>query len=128
MQTFLGPDGKPCVFEGDGYYSSDRAFKWVGANWVPVKQRRYMPRWLKALIWVGLGGIFAYAVYSSAASMSETQVYNTGFFFGIVALLVVVAVAIRYAGRLASGGTLVRGIVVGLFVLRVFLVFSRLHS
>ena len=124
---FLGPDGKPVIFEGDGYYSQDHTFKWAAGMWVPVKPPRRMPGWLTIALWIGFGGIFAYAVYASALTLSPTQVYDTGFFFGVVALLVVLALAFRYAGRFGSGGTIVRGLAIGLFVLRLVLLFARPH-
>jgi hypothetical protein len=128
METFLGPDGKPVVFEGEAYYSQDRRHKWNGIDWVPVKPPRYTPRWLSVALKLGFIAILIYAVIAAGASMSPTAAYNAGFFFGVVALIVVLVVLFRSAGSWGGPGIIVRILAVGLMGLRILALLARAHS
>ena len=128
METFLDPDGKPCVFEEGAYFSHDRRLRLSGAAWVAVAPRRYMPVWLKVTFQIGFVAVLIYAVYAAAQSLSPTQAYDTGFFFGVVAGLAVLGALFWFAGRWGGAGLIVRVIAACLFGLRVIALLARAHS
>ena len=42
-EVTVGPDGKPSVFDGAAWVSSDRKYWWNGAAWQPFKRQGFRP-------------------------------------------------------------------------------------
>ena len=119
MERFLGPDGKPCVFEEGAWFTQDRLLRWNGMVWQPVKPRRYTPRWVTLGLRIGFLLVVLYAFGSSVASLSPTAQFTTGYYLGVMALLVVLVVVFRYAGRWGYLGIGLQILCAAWFLLRV---------
>jgi len=50
MSEMVGPDGRPPVFDGAAWISSDGRYWWSGAAWQPIKKPGYRPPIAVALI------------------------------------------------------------------------------
>jgi len=79
MDTPIGPDGLPAVFDGGAWHSHDHRFWWNGAAWVPATQSAGGPWLIKAGIGLLLLALLGYAVYTTVATQSE---FAVGYYIG----------------------------------------------
>lgn len=116
MDTPVGPDGLPAVFDGGAWHSHDRRFRWNGAAWVPTKKSDAGP-WL---VRIGVSAIFAaligYAIYTT---ITTTSAYTIGYYLGVVAFFATLFVIYRFAGRWGWFGIVIRAGSVFLALLKV---------
>jgi len=116
METQLGPDGRPAVFEGGAWVSQDRRFWWDGAAWLPLKR----PGAGIPLVKIGMGllllAMIGYVAYTTLATESA---YTIGFYVGVIAFFAVLFVAFRFAGRWGWLGLAIRVVCVALAALKV---------
>jgi hypothetical protein len=68
VDTQVGPDGLPAIFDGGLWFSNDRRFRWNGAAWVPANK----PAGGSWLVKIGstllLVALLGYAVYTTMAT------------------------------------------------------------
>jgi hypothetical protein len=105
MDTPVGPDGLPAVFDGGVWQSHDRRFRWNGAEWVPTKNSVAGP-WL---VRIGISAIFAaligYVIYTTITTESE---YKVGYYLGVIAFFAILFAIYRFAGRWGWFGIVIR--------------------
>jgi len=116
MDSPLGPDGRPAVFDGGAWITQDRRYWWNGAAWVPLQPAcAGFP-----LVNIGIGIVFVaiagYVVYSLLATESA---YTIGFYIGVIAFFGILVAVYRFAGRWGWFGILVRAVSVALGLLKV---------
>lgn len=124
MATGIGPDGRPAVFEGGGWVSQDRRFRWNGGVWLPVKSQ-LVGYWLQR---VGVSIVFLALVgYVIVTIATTATVYGIGFYIGVVAFFAMVFVIFRSVGRWGVLGIAIRAASIGLALLKVLTLIARSH-
>jgi hypothetical protein len=118
VSTGIDPDGYPAVFEGGGWVSHDRRYRWNGVGWTPIVQPSTVGPWLKR---AGVGLLFlaviGYTVYSLGANQAE---YTAGFIVGMAAYFAVLFVIFRAVGnRWGCFGAGIRIVMIALAALRI---------
>lgn len=125
MATGIGPDGRPAVFEGGGWVSQDRRFRWNGANWTPVKTP-LVGYWLQrvgaSLVFLALVGYVIFTIATTATA------YTIGFYVGVVAFFGMIFLIFRLAGRWGVFGVAIRAAAIGLALLKVLTLIARSHQ
>ena len=112
----VGPDGLPAVFDGGAWRSHDRRFWWNGAAWVPTNKAT-AGRWLVKLgSGVVLVALLGYAVYTTIATKSE---YTIGYYVGVVVFFAILFAIFRVARRWGCFGIVIRAGCVFLALLKV---------
>ena len=106
MDTPVGPDGWPAVFEGGRWCSRDGSLWWDGAAWVPTNKKSATSSWLVRIgASIVLVALLGYAVYTTVATNSE---FAIGYYIGL-ALSVAILIAIyRFAGQWGCFGIVIR--------------------
>jgi len=117
VSTGIGPDGYPAVFEGGGWVSHDRRYRWNGIDWVPIAQPSAVRPWLmRAGVALLLLAVAGYTVYTLGADQSE---YTAGFIVGMTLYFAVLFVIYRAVGnRWGCFGAGIRAVMIGLALLR----------
>ncbi|SRR5579872_495248 len=116
MDTPLGPDGWPAIFESGAWLSHDRRFWWNGAAWVPLKT----PSTAIPFVNIGMGLLIAATIgYVAYTTFSTASAYTIGYFVGVIAFFGVVFLVFRFVGRWGWFGIPVRVVCVGLALLKV---------
>jgi hypothetical protein len=126
VSTGIGPDGYPAVFEGGGWVSHDRRYRWNGVGWTPVKTPSVTGPWLMRVgtwvLFIALGGVAVYTIVSNQAE------YSAGYFVGVVAFFGLMFVIFRgLGGRWGCFGAGIRVGVVVLALLRVLNLIAHLQ-
>jgi hypothetical protein len=117
MDSPVGPDGSPAVFDGGAWRSQDRRFSWNGAAWVPSKQQSTAGPWLVKLgIGLVLVALLGYAVYTTIATNSE---FTIGYYVGVAIFFAILVAIYRFAGRWGWFGIVIRTGCVFLALLKV---------
>lgn len=116
MDTPIGPDGLPAVFEGGAWVSHDRRFWWNGAAWFPLKKAGAG----SPLVNLGIGLLFLAIIgYVAYTTLATESAYTVGFYLGVTAFFAVLFVVFRFVGRWGCFGILIRGVCVFLAVLKI---------
>jgi hypothetical protein len=106
METPVGPDGLPAVFEGGAWHSHDRSFRWNGAAWVPSAKPSVAGQWLvRAGTVFFLVALLGYAIYTTVASNSE---FAVGYYVGAIIFFAILLVIYRFVGRWGAFGMVIR--------------------
>src|SRR5579864_5985922 len=106
MDSPIGPDGFPAVYDGGAWWSHDHAFWWDGAAWVPAKTPSGSGPWLVKLgAGVVLVALLGYAVYTTVATQSE---FAIGYYVGVVLFFAILFAIYRFAGRWGCFGIVIR--------------------
>ena len=125
MATGIGPDGRPAVFEGGGWVSQDRRFRWNGVVWTPVKTP-FVGYWMHR---VGISMVFlalvGYAIFTIATTATA---YTIGFYVGILAFFGMLLLVFRSVGRWGVLGVAIRAASIGLALLKVLTLIARSHQ
>jgi len=116
MDTQLGPDGRPAVFEGDAWVSQDRRFWWNGAAWLPLKRAGAAIPLVNIGIVLLILAIIGYVAYTMLATESA---FTVGFYVGVIAFFGVVFLVFRFVGRWGWFGIPIRVVCVALALLKV---------
>ncbi len=116
MDTEVGPDGLPAVFDGGSWFSQNRRYQWDGTAWVKSSRS---PEGL-SLTHVGFAVVFVavigYAVYTMVSTESA---FAIGFYLGAIAFFGVLFMIFLFAGRWGWTGSVIRVICVGLALLKI---------
>ncbi len=116
MDTQVGPDGRPAVFESGVWFSQDRRHQWNGADWIASHRSGEG----LSFAHVGFAAVFvavvAYAVYTMVNSESA---FNIGFYLGAIAFFGLLFLIFLFAGRWGWIGSVVRVLCVGLALLKI---------
>jgi hypothetical protein len=117
MATGIGPDGLPAVFEGGGWVSHDRRYRWNGVSWTPVKQQSVVGPWLErggvVVLFLAVAG---YAVYTIVSNQAE---YTAGYFVAVVVFFALLFVVYRAVARWGCFGMAIRGATIVLALLKI---------
>jgi hypothetical protein len=117
MDTPVGPDGLPAVFDEGTWHSHDRSFWWDGADWVPAAKESVAGPWLVRIGTIAaLVALLGYAIYTTVSTSSE---FALGYYVGVVLFFAVLLVLYRFAGRWGGFGALVRAGTIFLALLKV---------
>ena len=107
MDTPVGPDGLPAVFEGTTWRSHDGTFWWNGTAWVPTPKKSTANTWLVRIgASIVLVALLGYAIYTTVASNSE---FAVGYYLGAVVFFAILLAIYRFAGRWGWFGIVIRG-------------------
>lgn len=105
VDTQVGPDGLPAIFDGGVWFSNDHRFRWNGAAWVPANK----PAGGSWLVKIGstllLVALLGYAVYTTMATQSE---FAIGYYIGVVIFFAILFAIYRFAGRWGCFGIVIR--------------------
>jgi hypothetical protein len=116
MDTQVGPDGRPAVFDGGTWLSQDRHYQWDGSAWVPAHRSAQG----LSLAHVGFAVVFVAVIgYSVYTMVSTAFAFSIGFYLGAVAFFGVLLMIFVFAGRWGWLGTLVRVLSVGLALIKI---------
>ena len=118
MDTGIGPDGLPPIFDGSGWVSSDGRHRWNGTAWTPVARASLAASpWL---IRIGLAlmlfALAAFAVYTVVSSQGE---FAAGYYVGLFVFFGLTIWIFRAPGNWGWIGILVRMAMGGLMLLRI---------
>jgi len=116
VATGIGPDGLPAVFEGGGWVSHDRRYRWNGAAWTPIKTSAAGPWLSRAGVLVLFLAVAGYAVYTIVSNEAE---YSAGYFVGVVAFFALLFVVYRAVARWGCFGMAIRGATIALALLKI---------
>jgi hypothetical protein len=117
MDTQVGPDGLPAVFEGGSWFSHDHSFRWTGAAWVPAPKPSVASQWLvRAGTVLFLVALLGYAIYTTVASNSE---FAMGYYLGVIIFFAILLVIYRFVGRWGGFGMVIRAGCILLALLKV---------
>lgn len=105
MDTPVGPDGLPAVFDGGAWHSHDRRFRWNGAAWVPTKKSDAGPWLVKIGSSLILLALLSYAVYTTITTVDP---YTIGYALGVIAFFATLFAIYRFAGRWGWFGIVIR--------------------
>jgi hypothetical protein len=116
MDTQIGPDGEPAVFDSGVWYSSDRRFQWDGTDW--VRSRRAGEG--LSFVHVGFAAMFVAVIAYAAYTLVNTgnSGFDIGFYLGAIAFFGVLVAVFLVAGRWGWIGAIVRVLCVGLALLK----------
>jgi len=116
MDTQVGPDGLPAVFDAGTWYSQDGKSQWDGTAWV----RSAKPRETMSASHIGFAVVFVavigYAVYTMISTDSALAI---GVYFGAIAFFGVLFIVFLVAGRWGWFGAVIRVLSVGLALLKI---------
>jgi hypothetical protein len=116
MDTQVGPDGLPAVFDAGTWYSQDGHHQWDGTAWV----RSAKPRETVSAAHIGFAVVFVavigYAVYTM---ISTDSAFALGVYFGAIAFFGVLFIVFLVAGRWGWFGGVARVLCVGLALLKI---------
>jgi hypothetical protein len=116
MDTQVGPDGLPAMFDAGTWYSQDGKFQWDGSAWI----RSSKPRETVSPAHIGFAVVFVavigYAVYTM---VSTDSAFALGVYFGAIAFFGVLLIVFFVAGRWGWFGAVVRVLSVGLALLKI---------
>ena len=117
VATGIGPDGLPAVFEGGGWVSHDRRYRWNGTTWTPLKQTSVAGPWfMRAGVVVLFLAVAGYAVYTIVVNQEE---YTVGYFVGVVVYFALLFVIFRACDRWGCFGAAIRTAAIALALLRI---------
>lgn len=124
VDTGFGPDGRPAVFDGSGWFSADGRYRWNGTAWTPVARPRLgASPWLMRIgLAVFFFAVVAYAVYTAVAN---TDAFVLGYYIGLVAFFGLNIWVFRAAGNWGWIGIFVRMATGGLMLLRLLALLSH---
>jgi hypothetical protein len=105
MDSPVGPDGLPAVFDGGAWHSHDGRFWWNGAAWVPVKSSASGPWLVKIGAGVILLALLGYVVWTTLATESE---FALGYLVGVIVFFAILFAIYRFAGRWGWFGVVIR--------------------
>ena len=118
MSTEIGPDGRPAVFDGAGWVSSDGRYRWNGSTWAAVPRGSVFDNpWLMrlgiAMLFVAIAGFAFYSVVSSQ------DYFAAGYYVGLIVFFGLTIWLFRAAGNWGWFGILIRMATGGLMLLRI---------
>jgi hypothetical protein len=123
MDTPVGPDGWPAVFQDGRWHSRDGSLWWNGAAWVPTNKKSTAGSWLVRIgASIVLVALLGYAVYTTVASNSE---FAVGYYLGAAVFFAILFVIYRWAGRWGWFGIMIRGGCFLLAALKVLTLITR---
>ncbi|HSS93454.1 MAG TPA: hypothetical protein VLR46_05615 [Candidatus Dormibacteraeota bacterium] len=120
MDSPIGPDGLPAVFDGGSWWSHDHSFRWNGSDWVASKKSAAAPWMVKIGAGAVLVAMLGYAVYTTIATHST---FTIGYYVGVLLFFGILFAVYRFAGRWGLFGILIRG---GCFLLALLKVLTLL--
>ena len=116
MDTQVGPDGQPAVFDGGEWFSQDRRYVWGAEGWTPTGGSAQG----LTLAHIGFAAVFvavvAYAVYTMVTADFGS---NIGYYLGAIAFFGVLFMTFVLVGRWGWWGSIIRVICVGLAILKI---------
>ena len=105
----IGPDGRPAVFRGSAWVSSDGQHFWNGAEWQPMARAVTVPRGLIVGLGAAILGIAILFLYPYLGlHTSGNTAFEAGYYIGVLAFFAIVIAVFRFAGRWGTIGILIR--------------------